>query len=105
MSCVFTIYDHFGQPLASFNSAVHSPEDSRDPGIGARFICQLDELSLIPGRYRINVAISSDGVLQDHIEGASFFEVEQGLIKGRPIIKGSGYGRVCMHHRWTMPQF
>lgn len=104
MSCIFTIYDHFGQALATFNSAVHSPEDSRDPDIGARFICNLDELSLIPGRYRINVAIWSDGVLQDHVEGASFFEVEQGVIKGRPIIKGSGYGRVCMHHRWIMPQ-
>lgn len=104
MSCVFTIYDHFGQPLASFNSSVHSPEDRRDSAIGARFVCHLDELSLIPGRYRINVAIWSDGLLQDHIEGASFFEVEQGLIKGRAIIKGSGYGRVCMHHRWVTPQ-
>ena len=104
MSCVFTIYDNFGQPLASFNSAIHSPADSRDPSIGARFICYLDELSLIPGRYRINVALSSDGVLHDHVEAASFFEVEQGVINGRPIIKGSGYGRVCMHHRWIMPQ-
>lgn len=104
MSCVFTIYDHFGQPLASFNSAVHSPEDLRDPAIGASFVCHLNELSLIPGRYRINVAIWSDGVLQDHIEGASFFEVEQGVIKGRPIIKGSGFGRVCMHHRWIVPR-
>jgi lipopolysaccharide transport system ATP-binding protein len=103
MSCIFTIYDNLGQPLATFNSAVHAPEDSRDPAIGPKFICHLDELSLIPGRYRINVAISSDGVLQDHIEGAAFFEVEQGVIKGRPIVKGSGYGRVCMRHRWVMP--
>jgi len=102
MSCVFTIYDHFGQALSTFNSAIHSPEDLRDPKLGERFICHLDELTLIPGRYRINVAIWSDGVLQDHIEGASFFEVEQGVIKGRPIIKGGG--RVCMHHRWIMPQ-
>src|SRR5687767_13669845 len=81
VSCVFTIYDHFGQPLASFNSAIHSPEDLRDPKLGEKFVCQLDELSLTPGRYRINVAIWSDGVLQDHMEGASFFNVEQGVIK------------------------
>lgn len=104
VSFVFTIYDHFGQPLASFNSAIHSPEDLRDPQLGERFICQLDELSLTPGRYRINVAIWSDGVLQDHMEGASFFEVEQGVINGRPIIRGGGSGRVCMHHRWIMPE-
>jgi lipopolysaccharide transport system ATP-binding protein len=104
VSCIFTIYDHFGQPLASFNSAIHSPEDLRDPELGEKFVCQLDELSLTPGRYRINVAIWSDGVLQDHVEGASFFDVEQGVIKGRPVIKGGGSGRVCMHHRWIMPQ-
>lgn len=104
MSLVFTIYDHFGQALATFNSAVHSPEDYHDPAMEGKLICHLDELSLTPGRYRINVAISTDNDLQDHIEGASFFEVEQGLLKGRPIIKGNGYGRVCMHHRWIMPR-
>ena len=103
MSLVFTIYDHFGQALATFNSAVHSPEDYHDPAMEGKLICHFDELSLTPGRYRINVAISSDDDLQDHIEGAAFFEVEQGLIKGRPIIKGNGYGRVCLHHRWIMP--
>jgi lipopolysaccharide transport system ATP-binding protein len=104
LSCVFTIYDPFGQALATFNSAVHSPEDFRDPAMDWKLVCHLDELSLTPGRYRMNVAIWSDGVLQDHIEGASFFDVEQGVIKGRPIIKGNGTGRVCMHHRWIMPE-
>ena len=104
MSCIFTLYDHLGQALATFNSAVHSPEDYRDPSLNGKLVCYLDELSLTPGRYRMNVAIWSDADLQDHIEGASFFEVEQGVIKGRPIIKGNGTGRVCMHHRWIMPE-
>jgi len=102
-SCTFTIYDDFGQPLATFNSAVRAPDDSRDPSLENSLICYLDELPLVPGRYRVNVAISADGELQDHLEGAAFFEVEQGAIRGRPVIKGKGYGRICLQHHWTSP--
>jgi len=103
MSCIFTIYDTFGHAVATFNSAVQAPDDLRDPSISGKVICFLDELALVPGRYRINVAISSDGQLQDHIEAAAFFEVEQGLLRGRPVIKGNGFGRVCLQHRWMLP--
>jgi len=103
-SCVFTIYDDFGQPLATFNSAVRAPDDSRDAALEKMLICYIDELPLVPGRYRVNVAITSDGQLQDHIEAAAFFEVEQGALRGRPVIKGKGYGRVCLQHRWTLPR-
>ena len=102
-SCIFTIYDDFGQPLATFNSAVRSPDDSRDESLGNLLVCNLDELPLVPGRYRINVALSVEGELQDHLEGAAFFEVEQGAIRGRPVIRGKGYGRICLQHHWTSP--
>ena len=102
-SCIFTIYDDFGQPLATFNSAVRSPEDAQDPTLETALACYVDELPLVPGRYRLNVAISSDNELQDHIEGAAFFEVEQGALRGRAVIKGKGYGRVCLQHHWKLP--
>ena len=102
-SCIFTIYDDFGQPLATFNSAVRGPDDSHDSSLDNALICQLDELPLVPGRYRVNVAVSADGELQDHLEGAAFFEVEQGAIRGRPVIRGKGYGRICLQHHWQSP--
>jgi len=102
-SCIFTIYDDFGQPLATFNSAVHGPDDARDPSLENLLLCAVDELPLVPGRYRVNVAISADGELQDHLEGAAFFEVEQGSIRGRPVIKGKNYGRICLQHHWKIP--
>jgi lipopolysaccharide transport system ATP-binding protein len=102
-SCIFTIYDDFGQPLATFNSAVRGPEDSQDPSLNNALICHLDELPLVPGRYRVNVAVSADGELQDHLEGAAFFEVEQGAIRGRPVITGKSYGRICLQHHWQSP--
>ncbi|HKS09680.1 MAG TPA: ABC transporter ATP-binding protein [Pyrinomonadaceae bacterium] len=102
-SCAFTIYDDFGQPLASFNSAIRAPDDAQDSALDNTIICNIDELPLVPGRYRVNAAISADGELQDHLEGAAFFEVEQGAIRGRPVIKGKNFGRICLQHHWQSP--
>lgn len=103
LACVFTIYDQSGQAVANFNSAVHSPEDSCDAALGPRFICHLDELPLVPGRYRINVAISDDSQLEDHVEAAAIFDVEQGTLRGRPVSEDTGYGSVMLPHRWKVP--
>ncbi len=103
MSCIFTLYDQQGQPVANFSSAVQGKEDLKEPEIGAKFLCKIDELMLTPGRYRINVAIVSDGELQDNIEGAVTLEVEPGQLRGRPVKTGSGYGSVCMQHQWILP--
>ena len=103
LSCVFTIYNRVGQPVAHFSSCIRSPDDVQDIGIGSKFICQLDELTLVPGRYRVNVAVASNGQLQDHIEAVAMFDVEQGLLRGRPIARDTGYGSTLLHHRWTLP--
>jgi lipopolysaccharide transport system ATP-binding protein len=103
MSCVFTLYEQNGSPVTFFSSALHGPEDSYDPTMGAKFVCDLDELPLVPGRYRVNVAITSHGELEDHIEAAALFDVQQGQLRGRPIVRGNQYGSVCLQHRWTVP--
>jgi lipopolysaccharide transport system ATP-binding protein len=103
LSCTFTVYDHRGLPVISFNSAIQGHQDSSDPDFGAKFICAVDELLLVPGRYRMNIAIASNGELQDHIEAAAFFDIAQGQLGGRPMAHASAYGSVCMHHRWTVP--
>ena len=98
----FFIHDTIGQPVASFKSKVRGPEDSHDPEIGSRFVCELDELLLLPGRYRIDVAIVGDNRLQDFIEAATVFEVGEGHVRGRPA-QPDGKSSVCMSHRWTLP--
>ncbi len=103
MACAFTIYDYIGQPITHLNSTVQSTRDSRDSGDGARFICRIDELMLVPGRYRINAALWTSEGLQDHVEGAAFFMVEQGSIGGRSAVAAEGFGNVLFHHRWVHP--
>ena len=103
MSCCFTIYDPCGQPVTYFDSAVFSSSDETDRSQGHTFSCEIDELMLIPGRYRINAAIMLDGEMQDHLEGASFFEVEQGTLRGRAAPPSAGYGSMLTPHRWRSP--
>ena len=103
LSCIFTFYDQHGHAVASFNSDLRGPHDSCDPKIGARCVCSLEELLLLPGRYRVNVAILTDAELQDHVEGAAIFEVEGGRVDGRRVADGGRYGSVYFKHRWTLP--
>lgn len=103
MSCTFSLYNQYGQAVTSFNSAVRSTEDAINTELENTLVCELDELCLRPGRYRLNAAINSDGELQDHIEGAAVIEVEQGDLRGRPVTSAVQYGNSCMYHRWTSP--
>jgi lipopolysaccharide transport system ATP-binding protein len=104
MSCSFTIYDHSGQPVTFFDSAIHSQEDVAVSEHDMTFLCETNELPLIPGRYRINAAVMYNGELQDHLEGVVFVEVEQGHLRGRPVPSDTGYGSVLIPHRWTIPK-
>jgi lipopolysaccharide transport system ATP-binding protein len=103
MSCCFTIYDQLGHPVTCFDSALFGGQDRRDRAQDDAFACEIDELTLIPGRYRINAAIMLNGEMQDHLEGASFFEVQQGVLRGRPVPHGTAHGSMFTLHRWTTP--
>ena len=103
MSCSFTIYDQFGQAVTFFDSAVPGKDDVSGAPFSSQFVCQLDELTLLPGRYRINAAILWNGEYQDHVEAAAYFNVENGEFGGRPAPRESGYGNMLIHHRWTTP--
>lgn len=102
LACNFFIHDSIGQPITSFKSKTRGPEDCYDPKNGLKFICELDELLLLPGRYRIDVAITGDNRLQDFIEAATVFEVADGHLGGRPI-QPDGKFSVGMNHRWILP--
>ena len=104
LSCGFTIYDHSGLPVTHFDSTEQSPEDSYRPEVGNKITCELDELSLVPGRYRLNVALYGEHELQDHVEGAVSFSVEAGMLRGRAVRSDGAYGHVTLPHRWLRPR-
>jgi lipopolysaccharide transport system ATP-binding protein len=102
MSCAFTILNHLGQPLVSFESAPPTAEDEEDPALDRTFVCEVDELLLVPGRYRLDATIRGRNHLQDEIEGAAFFDVEEGTVRGRPVA-ANPQGEVLLPHRWRHP--
>ena len=103
--CAFGIYDAFGNLVADFTSIESSPLDvvfdlrpGSEPDV---VVCELDELLLLPGRYRIDVGLYLFGDLQDHVEGAAFFTVGPGAIRGRPVRGEETFGFVQIPHVWT----
>lgn len=104
LKCMFTIFDRSGSPVANFNTSRQGPDDRRDPALGTKVVCEMDEFLLSPGRYRLDVALVANGVLQDHVNAAVEFDVEQGTVRGRPTAPDGRYGSVCLDHRWVLPE-
>jgi homopolymeric O-antigen transport system ATP-binding protein len=104
LHCSFTVYDMAGAAVTYFDSGEASPFDVPfKPEMRSRpgtVSCELDELLLLPGRYRVNVALYLEGELQDHVEAAAFFSVGRGTIRGRPVSSGPGHGGIQIPHLW-----
>ena len=105
-ACTLTILNHLGQPVCRMESGNVAPADRTVPAEGAdrpaRFRCDLDTLPLLPGRYRVDVLLRGTHQIEDEIESALIFDVEPGLLAGRPV-PVSGAGDVAVEHRWTVP--
>jgi lipopolysaccharide transport system ATP-binding protein len=71
--------------------------------LGNCFVCELDELPLVPGRYRLDVEIRTSEAIQDALEGAAVFDVEEGTLNGRPVWSGRKQGDIAFSHRWIRP--
>ncbi len=103
MGCDFAIYDMLGGPVANFTSGLNGPDDSVGSAGESTFECHLQELLLQPGRYRVDAWIWSRSDTLDRIEGAAHFDVEEGLVHGRPIPSNTRPGKAVIPHRWTRP--
>jgi len=103
LSCSFTLYDELGQAVTWFDSALNGFSDSSRHGPRTSFVCEMDRLLLVPGRYRVNAALAAEGALQDHLEAAAFVDVQSGEVDGRAVTGMAGYGSTFMPHRWVRP--
>jgi lipopolysaccharide transport system ATP-binding protein len=103
LTCSFTVYDELGQAVTWFDSSLGGSSDSSRPADRVSFVCELDRLLLVPGRYHVNAALSAEGALQDHVEAAAFVDVQSGEIDGRAVTGIAGFGSTFMPHRWVRP--
>jgi lipopolysaccharide transport system ATP-binding protein len=103
MECRLTIVDSLGHPVMTMDSEISSEQDVRDGGLGPRIECELDALPLLPGRYRIDVLLKGNSHIQDGLQAAGFFDVEAGVMDGRPIPVSGAEGDVVIPHTWRLP--
>jgi len=103
MECLITIVDGLGQAITTFDSEVSAAVDVRDPELGPRIECEIGSLPLLPGRYRIDVLLKAKRQIQDGLQAAAFFEVQPGVIDGRPTPLSGAEGNVVLPHVWRLP--
>jgi lipopolysaccharide transport system ATP-binding protein len=103
MECSLTILNSLGHPITTLDSELSSAADVRDSGSGPRIECRVDSLPLIPGRYRIDVLLRGRQEIQDGLQAAAYFDVEPGVIDGRPMPSIGADGDVVLPHTWQLP--
>jgi lipopolysaccharide transport system ATP-binding protein len=105
-TCTLTILNNLGQPVSRLESGNVGPlDDTVRVGASdrpAQFVCDVVTLPLLPGRYRIDVQLRGTHQVEDEIDSASMFDVEPGLLSGRPVAV-NGVGDVALDHRWSVP--
>jgi lipopolysaccharide transport system ATP-binding protein len=103
MECSLTILNSLGHPITTLDSELSSSADVRDSGSGPRIECRVDSLPLIPGRYRVDVLLRGRQEIQDGLQAAAYFDVEPGVINGRPMPSIGADGDVVLPHTWQLP--
>ena len=103
MQCRIVIANGLGQPVTAFDSEVSARQDVRDPDLGTRIECEVDSLALLPGRYRIDLVLKARNHFQDGLQAAGFFDVEPGVVAGRPMPTAGAEGDVVLPHVWRLP--
>jgi lipopolysaccharide transport system ATP-binding protein len=103
MSCSIVISNSVGEPVTELNSELTGPADARVSDQGNRIDCEIPSLPLLPGRYRLDVSIGGRERPQDGLQGASYFDVEPGVVDGRPMALDGAEGNVMLSHAWRLP--
>ena len=103
--CRFTLNDEIGHTVVAFNRKTPGVQDTYSDEYGSRLVCLIDELLLIPGRYRVDVSIYDTGdEEQDVLDAAAFLDVLSGDVRGRPLgVPRRKRTNVYFPHSWIKP--
>jgi lipopolysaccharide transport system ATP-binding protein len=106
IECQLTIVNSLAQPVTTLSSEDVAPGDAREHS-GHTIECHIESLPLVPGRYRIDVMVTAQRQFQDGLEAAAFFDVEPGLLAGRPVSppRTGAEGDVAVAHTWRLPGY
>ncbi len=98
LSCIIAVYDDMGRLVSRFSSRNAAPVDRMVKG--RVFTCEIPKLALIPGRYLVNLAVNSNAGMEDHVNAAFCFDVENGTLNGRRLEERQFSSTFAPEHRW-----
>lgn len=65
------------------------------------FICELDKCPIVSGRYLLNLIVSQNGIVEDWIQEAIVFNVEDGDFYGTGKIVPATHRSVLINYKWS----
>jgi lipopolysaccharide transport system ATP-binding protein len=98
LSCTVTVYSWSGAALFCVNHGIQRCDSQRDCN-EITLLCDIPQLLLLPGKYRINAALAAGGEMLDHVEAACVFDVAEGVVDGS-VVRPNGYGLYHQPHCW-----
>jgi lipopolysaccharide transport system ATP-binding protein len=101
---VIGVYDSLGVGITRFDTDVAPGLARLLPNAGS-IACHVRGMSLTPGRYFLNIALFSNGAMQDHVVAAATFEiVESDYFETGKTFDGneSRLTKAYFRHRWEV---
>lgn len=98
------VYDLMNVGVTRFDTGIAGHLPSVLPASG-RISCSTESMPLVPGRYIINIAFLSNGVMQDYLVGAEYLDiVGTDYFKTGKIFdeSDSKLARVLIRHKWDL---
>jgi lipopolysaccharide transport system ATP-binding protein len=101
---IIGVYDLMNVGVARFDTDITGGLQSVLPASG-RIVCSTESLPLAPGRYFINIALLSNGVVQDYLAGAVYMDIigsdyfNTGKIFNESDLKLT---KILIKHKWTL---
>jgi len=102
---ILGIYDNMAVGVTRFDTDITSFIPSSLPRSG-KISCQVKQVSLIPGRYTVNIAFFSKGNLEDYIANAVYFDIVGSDFYSTGKLfndSDSQLIKVLFHHSWSIP--
>ena len=66
------------------------------------FFCELKKLPIVAGKYMINIIVSQNGVMEDWVQEAIVFDVEDGDFYGTGRVVPATHKSILIENSWTI---
>jgi lipopolysaccharide transport system ATP-binding protein len=98
------VYNERGEGILRFDSDANATIEFDDKLKCGKISCIMeDHLTIIPGKYSINIALFNNGVIEDHLENKVIFDVvNDNYLGGTRTLDNNNLAKVLYKHSWNL---